>query len=269
MKKILVTALLAAIAMPLAAADAEKKDGNISVNGKVITEPMFRYLIQDQIKPGQQVNPQMQQQLINEMIKIVLLSQDAEAKKLDKEKRYADGLAATLEMERMMYLSQAALQNTLSKTKITDKEIKALYDKKYSKPTKEYKARHILLKDEKTANDMIAQLKKGEDFEALAKKHSTGPTGPNGGDLGWFSTATMVKPFGDAVKTMKKGTTSDKPVKTQFGWHVIKLEDTKEVAARSYEEMKAGLTAEIRQNAVQDYIGSLYKKSDVKVVGKK
>lgn len=267
MKKLLLTALLGVFALPLFAAEAQK--GIISINGKIITEPMFRYLVQDNIQPGKPMTKEMQQQLLNEIVKIVLLSQDAEAKKLDKEKKYADGLATILEVERMMYLSQAAIQTKLSRIKIDEKDTKALYDQKYAKPTKEYKARHILLKDEKTANDMIAKLKKGNKFEALAKKHSTGPSGPKGGDLGWFSAKSMVKPFGDAVAAMKKGKFSNKPVKTQFGWHVIKLEDVREIPAQPYKNIKDNLTAELRNRAMQNYIEDLYKKSKVKVIGGK
>ena len=272
MKKLLFAALLCALALPLFAVEkkAEEKKGNISVNGKVITEPMFRYLMEERLQPGKQVTKEVQQQLVNEMVKIVLLSQDAITNKIDKEPRYAEGLAAVLEMERLLYLSQAAMQTRLSKSKFEEKDIKALYDKKFGTSTKEYKARHILLKDEKTASDMIAQLKKGAKFEELAKKHSTGPTGPKGGDLGWFATGNMVKPFSDAVVGMKKGKFSDKPVKTQFGWHVILQEDSREIPARPYKEVKPSLTDELRHNAIQRYIEELFKKADVKVVaGKK
>ena len=259
MKKILLSAAMLALCTPLYAADAPKGN-SLSVNGKVISGPMFRYLLQERLKPGQKPSEEEKDQLVNEAINIVLLSEDALKQKLDKKEFHA----ASLEMQRMSYLANAALQEKLSSQKFGDKDLKALYKSKFSTPSKEYKARHILLKDEKKANEIIAELKKGAKFEELAKKHSTGPSGPKGGDLGWFTLNRMVKPFSDAVGKMKKGSSTDKPVQTQFGWHVIQLEDTREIPPKKYEEIKGALAAQLQHQALQAYIKGLRAKADIK-----
>jgi peptidyl-prolyl cis-trans isomerase C len=259
MKKLLIASLLIATALPLSAKE-EAKPKTISVNGVTISQPMFQFLAQERLKPGQKVTDEDHQKLLNEVINIVLLSQDALKKKLEQDKVHA----ASLEMQRLSYLANAALQEQLKQTKIDDTQAKALYKERFATPKQEYKARHILLKDEKAANDVIAELKKGGDFAELAKKHSTGPSGPKGGDLGWFTPARMVKPFSDAVVDMKKGSYTEKPVQTQFGWHVILLEDSRDVPARSYDEIKDSLKATLQHEALQNYITSLRKTADIK-----
>lgn len=261
MKKTLSALALCALALPSLAAE-EAKPNSISVNGKPVSQYMLRYLMSQRVQPGKQLDEEDKQRLLNEMVNMILLSQEATTKKLDQEKDHAEAL----EMERISYLANAALQAKLKEAKVEEPAMQALYKEKFSSPSKEFHASHILVKTEKEATDILAELNKGGDFAALAKKHSLDATGQKGGDLGWFGTDRMVKPFGDAVAAMKKGELSAKPVQTQFGWHLIKLEDSRDVPARTFDEMKPELMALLRQKAVQDYILELRKNAEIKSI---
>lgn len=157
----------------------------------------------------------------------------------------------TLENTRIGYLAGKALESAASGA-VTDDAVKAAYDAKYAKatPAKEYNAAHILVKTEDEAKAIKAELDKGADFDKLAKDKSTGPSGPNAGDLGWFSSGMMVKPFEDAVMKMKPGEVSA-PVQTEFGWHIIKLKEVRDAAIPTLEESKAEISGDLRQKAVE------------------
>lgn len=157
----------------------------------------------------------------------------------------------TLENQRVGYLAGTVLENTAGAA-ITDEALKAAYDAKYAaaEPSKEFRAAHILVKTEDEAKAIKDQIDKGADFTALAKEKSTGPSGPNGGDLGWFSVGMMVQPFEDAVKALKPGEVSG-PVETEFGWHIIKLDEVRDAAVPSMEDARDDLAGDIRQKAVE------------------
>ncbi|OGT89461.1 MAG: hypothetical protein A2286_14365 [Gammaproteobacteria bacterium RIFOXYA12_FULL_61_12] len=261
MKKLMISLALSALTLTAFAAE-EAKPNSISVNGKPVSQQMLRHLMTQRLQPGKAPSEEDKQRLINEMVNMILLSQEATNNKLDQDKDHA----AALEMERISYLANAALQEKLKGAKIEEPAMQALYKEKFASATKEFKASHILVKTEKEATDILAELNKGGDFAALAKKHSLDSTGQQGGDLGWFSADRMVKPFGDAVQAMKKGELSAKPVQTQFGWHLIKMEESRDTPPRSFEEAKPELMALLRQKAVQDYIVDLRKKAEIKSV---
>ena len=147
---------------------------------------------------------------------------------------------------------------------ITDEALQAAYDARYAdvEPATEYNASHILVETEDEAKEIRKMLDDGADFADLAKEKSTGPSGPNGGSLGWFGLGMMVKPFEDAVISMKAGEVSD-PVQTQFGWHVLILNETRKQDAPSLESVKEELEAEIQQKAVEDTIAALTEKADI------
>lgn len=141
---------------------------------------------------------------------------------------------------------------------VTDEALQAAYDAAYAdaEPSKEFSAAHILVETEDEAKDLITKLDGGADFAELAKEFSTGPSGPNGGDLGWFGPGMMVKPFEDAVLALETGAVSA-PVETQFGWHVVKLNDTRMVGAPELDEVRAELTAQIENDAVDAALQTL------------
>lgn len=141
---------------------------------------------------------------------------------------------------------------------VTDEALKAAYDAQYSdaEPTAEYKAAHILVETEDKAKELVTELEGGADFAELAKTHSTGPSGPNGGDLGWFSAGMMVKPFEEAAIALEPGAISA-PVKTDFGWHVIKLEETRMKGAPTLDEVRDELIAKVEGDAVNEALQTL------------
>lgn len=149
---------------------------------------------------------------------------------------------------------------------ISEDDIQTAYEDAYAgaHPEREYKAVHILVEEEdlEVAENLIEQLADGAAFSKLAKEYSTGPSGPNGGDLGWFGLGMMVKPFEDAVVAMKVGEVSE-PVKTRFGWHVIKLLETRITEAPALAEVRAGLENDIQKKMVNDQIEKMMKSADI------
>lgn len=149
---------------------------------------------------------------------------------------------------------------------INDADLKAAYEERVAKlASKEYNARHILLKKEDEAKAVIKEIEGGADFEKLAKEKSTGPSATNGGSLGWFKAQTMVPAFSNAVKTMKKGEVSKVPVKTQFGYHVIKLEDSRDAKLPTLESLKPQLQRVLAQKKMLAYMDELKKTADIKI----
>lgn len=150
--------------------------------------------------------------------------------------------------------------------KIGDEDIKKAYDERVTKlASKEFNARHILVKKEDEAKKIIKELQDGADFAKLAKEKSTGPSGSNGGSLGWFKAQTMVPAFANAVKAMKKGEVSKEPVKTQFGYHIIKLEDSRDAKLPALESLKPQLKRVIAQQKMLAYMKELKKTADIKI----
>ena len=173
-------------------------------------------------------------------------------------------LAYAMELQKMQLLSRLALEQATSAVKPTDEEVKKVYDDQVAKLDRlEYKARHILVKDEAEAKKIIKQLDGGKDFIELAKAHSEGPTGKNGGDLGWFDPEQMVPAFSAVVVTLKPGSYTKEPVQTQFGWHVILLEETRKMEPPSLESVKPEIVASLQREALTKYVGSLQEKAKV------
>lgn len=171
--------------------------------------------------------------------------------------------------ERMKEIEEHMLQREFlseyAEKQITDAKIKAAYDKmvKEFEPQKEVRARHILLESEEDAKAVIQSLEEGGDFAELAKEKSTGPSGANGGDLGFFALGAMVPEFEKAAFSLKEGEFSKEPVKTQFGWHVIKVEEFRETQAPELEEVEDQLKGQIANKVVGDYLDGLRKSADI------
>jgi len=168
-----------------------------------------------------------------------------------------------LENERRSFLAGEALAGVAAAA-VTDEALQAAYDERYAnaEPGKEYNASHILLETEEEAKEVKAKLDGGADFAEMAKEFSTGPTGPKGGALGWFSKGMMVKPFEDAVVALEVGQVSE-PVQTSFGWHVITLTETRDKPTPTLDEVRAELTGEIQQAAVTTALDEITAAADV------
>jgi peptidyl-prolyl cis-trans isomerase C len=171
---------------------------------------------------------------------------------------------AQIQLLRQRVLEEAAQKKFMKGVEPTDAELHAEYDADVAALDKtEYHARHILVKTKEEADQVIKKLKGGAKFEDLAKQYSLDPSKSNGGDLGWFTTARMVKPFGDAVKELKKGEYTQQPVQTQFGWHVIQLEDTRAVTPPPFDQVKAQIANSIKMKKWQAYVDELEKKAKI------
>ena len=234
-----------------------------TVNGKKIDQKQLDQFIEIVKKKNPGFNADANRQaVINQLINREVLFQEAKKQKMHKDPE----VAFILEQQRQELMVQALIQKTFSKKPVNEKELKKLYKEKVAGANlKEYKARHILLKTEAEAKTVIAQLDAGEDFAKLAKDKSTGPSAKSGGDLGWFAPNRMVPPFARAVAEMKKGAHSKKPVKTNFGWHVIKLEDTRKSEPPKYADVKQQLESSINQKRLQDYVSKLRNKAKIKI----
>jgi peptidyl-prolyl cis-trans isomerase C len=239
-------------------------DVNIAtVNGIPYSLELFRMFYMERMQETQHQNDQaFQQQAFNEFMSLVVASQEAERRKLQDD----PGITTALELQRLKVLSNAAVAAMSRDIEVSDEELKKAYEqvKKQAERT-EYKARHILVKDEAEAKKLIKELDKKADFAELAKKHSLGPTAKNGGELEWFDQSQMVEPFANAVATMKPGTYSKEPVQTQFGWHVIKLEETRMAEPPAFEDIKPQLTAMVQRQKIGEQLIAMRDKAMVEL----
>nr|WP_232470208.1 peptidylprolyl isomerase [Methylococcus sp. BF19-07] len=195
------------------------------------------------------------------MVKRELLRQDAVARQLTKNPEYQ---ARVNNAERVI-LSQIAAEEFMKNLTISDEELKKEYDSRIGAMQRaEYRARHILVDKEEVAKDIIAKLRKGAKFEDLAKKFSKDPGSKNeGGELGWFSPQQMVEPFSAAVEKLKNGEITQTPVQTQFGWHVIQREDSREAAPPAFDAVKEQLKSMLQTQKLHQYIDDLTAKAKV------
>ena len=167
-------------------------------------------------------------------------------------------VVAQAELQYRGLLAQAVAADFLANNTATDEEIFEEYTNQLElQPPKQYKARHILVETQSDAVAIIAELDGGADFEELAKTRSTGPTGPSGGDLGWFSPERMVEPFSNAVIALEDGSYSEEPVQTQFGWHVILREESRDNEPPTLESVRDTIKQRVEQTKLQRYIESL------------
>lgn len=200
--------------------------------------------------------------LLEELVHRELLKQEAEKQGMDKEVNFQKAM----ELERTNLLVNGLLNDTIDSTDLSDEALKKEYDEQIKNgDMSEYKARHILLKSEDDAKAVIKQLDDGADFATLAIEKSTGPSGPSGGDLGWFQAGSMVKEFADAIEKLKVGSFTKNPVKTQFGWHVIKLDEKRKIDPPGFEESKNQVKNILANKAIQSYIQKLQSQAKIEV----
>lgn len=251
---------LAAALLALAACDRQADTGTTTdsskvlatVNGQPITETeLEQYRQLRQAREPATDKAQESEVVLKEMIDRVLLAQKAEASGLDKDPE----VQALLKRVRENILVQAMIRHDLKDNPITDEELKTRFDQEVMKTHKaEYQVRHILVKDEDEARGIIKQLKNKGNFETLAKKHSIDvQSGKNGGSLGWINQGMVVPEFFEGVSRLEKGAVSSEPVKSDFGWHVIKVEDTRAAKIPTYEEFMGDRQARANfQRRLQD-----------------
>src|SRR5690606_38079447 len=257
MKRLAVLAAACALAFPLHAKDIA------SVNGQPITEDQLNQFVSLLVEQGAQDSPELREQVKQEMIHRLVAVQAAQKAGIDKR----PAVQQELELARQGILVRALIADHLGQNPDTDAKVQAEYDKIKATQAdrKEYKVRHILVKDEKEAEDLLASIKaKKITFEDAASKHSIDPgSGKNGGDLGWGPSSNYVPEFAQAVESLKKGATSDKPVQSQFGWHIIRVEDERPVEFPALESVRPQLEEMMRQQQVVEFQQKLVKDAKV------
>ncbi len=253
--------IMAITALALLAGCAPKSDqtnGNAAaakpvatVNGRAIASAQFDFFVKTVTgKPAADLTVEQRGQVLDTLVRAEVVAQQAEKDGLDKQ----GDAPASLAMARLQVLEQAAMASYLKDRKATDAELKSEYDTQVAAmPKTQYKARHILVKTRDEAEQVIAALKKGAKFEKLAAEQSLDGSKTNGGDLGWFSPTNMVRPFAEAVAGLKKGETTSAPVQTEFGWHVIRLDDMRETAPPAFDSVKDRLVQIVEGKKFKTY----------------
>ncbi len=260
MKKHLLPTLVTA-ALLAAASPAAWSQNVAIVNGKAVPSSRVDALAQQVARSGRPITPEVQGQLKEEIIAREIFMQEAQKRGLDATEEYK----TQIELARQAILIRELFNDYQKKNPVTDEETKAEYDKFVANNSgNEFKARHILVEKEDQAKAIIAQLKKGAKFEEIAKKSSKDPgSGAKGGDLDWANPGSYVKEFADALKALTKGKMTETPVKSQFGYHIIRLDDVREAKLPKYEDVKAQIAQQMQQQKIAKFQEELRSKAKI------
>jgi len=226
-----------------------------TVNGKKLSGDMYDTFVQA-VTGGQMQEPltdEQKSQLIDQLINMTLAAQAAEKDGLQKDPK----VAARIDLLRTQILAEAASEKYMKAHPVSESEMKAEFDTQIASMPKEYKARHILVDKQETAESIIRELQAGSDFSKLAKDESKDSSAQSGGDLGWFSPQSMVKPFADAVAALEKGKYTTTPVQSEFGYHVIILDDVRNPEAPKFEDVKPQVEMFVQRKKLQEYLDGL------------
>lgn len=248
------------------AAPAAKDGVAATVNGVTISESKVALLTKHLGSQGQgPADPaEARKMILDQLAMQIILSQEAAKKGIDKKPEVAD----QLELTRQSVIANAYIQDHMASNQITDEMAAAEYEKVKAKiGGSEFKARHILVETEETAKDIIAKLKKNpKAFAALAKANSKDPgSKERGGDLGWFDPRSMVPEFGAAVASMEKGKFTEEPVKSNFGYHVIMLDDSRQKEIPALDQIKPMLKQQMQQQSVKKLLDELKTKAKIEI----
>lgn len=252
----LVTLAVISIAAPLASAQ------NVAiVNGKAVPTSRVDTLAQQIARSGRAVTPEMQNQLKDEVIAREIFIQEAQKQGIDA----TDDFKVQMELARQTILIRELFGNYQKANPVSDAEVKAEYDKFVAANNgKEYHARHILVEKEDQAKTIIAQIKKGGKFEEIAKKSSKDPgSAAKGGDLEWAGASNYVSEFAQALTALSKGKMTETPVKTQFGYHIIRLDDIRDAQLPKFDDVKPQIAQQLQQQRMGKYQEELRAKAKV------
>lgn len=251
----LVVALLVSSALPAMAQNLAV------VNGKPVPSSRADMMVKQMAAQGQKDTPELRAMIKEELVNREILVQEADKLGLGT----TPDVKAQLEIARQSILIRALVGDYLKKNPVKDADVQAEYDKFRAQASdKEYHARHILVETEDEAKAIIAKLKGGAKFEDLAKQSKDPGSAGNGGDLDWAAPQAFVKPFSDAMVSLKKGQLLETPVHTQFGWHVIRLDDVRAAKIPTLEEVKSQITESLQQRKLQAYQQQLRTKAKIK-----
>lgn len=255
--KLAVLAILGALAIN--PAFAEDKSAAM-VNGVSLPQARIDLRVKAAAAQGQADNPELRKAIREDMINLEVMVQEAVKAGLDKN---AD-VVQQVELARQQVLVGAFVQDYAKNHPVSEDQLKQEYDQLKTKlGDKEYNARHILVATEAEAKDIIAQLGKKAKFEKLAAKSKDAGSAAQGGSLGWALPSNFVPPFANALLNLKKGEYTKEPVQSQFGWHIIKLDDVRDLKVPPFEELKPQLQQRLQQQAVQKLIADLRAKAKI------
>lgn len=252
--------LLAACGKGATSGAAEPVESVATVNGKAISKSQFDlYVASVQQQSQREIPAEQRPQLLDQFIGMQLAADAAEKAGVEKEKKVQDQLA----LARLNVVVDAGLQKYMEAHPIADADLKPEYDAQVAAMPHEYHARHILLEDKDKADAVIKELKGGAAFAKVAEQKSKDPSSKNGGDLGWFTLDSMVPEFGAAVTKLQPGATTQEPVHSQFGWHVIKLEESRAANAPDFDSVKDRVRMLLQRKKLQAYLDELRKNAKV------
>jgi peptidyl-prolyl cis-trans isomerase C len=260
MKKQILSSL-AVVAMLAALAPVANAQNVAIVNGKAVPKSRVDALAQQVERSGRQITPEIEKQIRDEIIAREIFMQEAQTRGLDG----TDDFKNQLELARQGILIRELFTDYQKKNPTSDADVKAEFDKFVAANSgKEYKARHILVEKEDQANALIAQLKKGGKFEDLAKKNSKDPgSGAKGGDLDWAAPGNYVKEFSEAMVGLAKGKMTETPVKSQFGFHIIRLDDVRQAQLPKFDDVKAQVAQQLQQQKLAKFQEELRAKAKI------
>lgn len=249
-----------AMAAPALAAAAPAKVA--TVNGVAIPKAYVDVIVKAQTQQGSPESEELRASITDRLVELEVLAQEARKKGLGK----SPELKTQLEVLRMQAFANAYVQDYLKNYPVSDAAAKAEYDKLRSESgEKDYKASHILFDTEDEAKGIIAKLKNGEKFEELAKASKDAGTKDKGGELDWSTANSFVKPFSDAMVKLEKGQYTDTPVQSRFGWHVIRLDDTRPAKYPEFDEVKDQLKQSLQQPELQKAVKALRDKAKIEM----
>jgi peptidyl-prolyl cis-trans isomerase C len=244
--------LVGAITLVLSSGSWAQEDTGVSIDPNVLNI----YLESRIQRPAIEATAEQVAAVRGELTDIYLLSDQPRAQELKDSPR----VQAQLELQTRAMLAQAVATDFITRNQGSEEEMQALYAEQIKlAPTTEFKARHILVETQGEALELITLLEGEADFAELAKERSTGPSGPSGGDLGWFTPDRMVAEFSQAVQALDDGAFTKIPVQTQFGWHVILREESRDAPPPPFESVRDALKQQVEQQKLQDYLASLRK----------
>lgn len=230
------------------------------VNGKAVPTSRVEAMVKQMVQQGQQDTPEMRAMIKDELINREVLAQEADKQGVSSRPEIKN----QIELARQSIIIRAMVTEYMSKHPVKDDELKAEYEKaKTTASSKEFHARHILVEKEDEAKAIIEKLKGGAKFEDLAKASKDPGSAEQGGDLGWAPSDAFVKPFSEAMLNLKAGEMTQTPVKTQFGFHIIKLEGTRDAQLPAFDEVKAQIAESLQQRKLQSFQQELKKKAKI------
>jgi peptidyl-prolyl cis-trans isomerase C len=233
------------------------------VNGQPLAESLLRiYVLTAERRNLEDLNAEERERVVNDLIGLQLLAQKADESGLTSSRT----LAAQIELQRLRMVANAMANDYLEKNPPSEAELEAIYNENLAQLSGEqYKARHILVPTKEEADGVIARLRGGEDFVALAQAHADGPTGPNGGALDWLTLDSMPPPFAAALQTLTVGSYTAEPVRTDYGFHVILLEETRKQEPPALADIRNDVSSAAQRKKLDDYISSLREAATVTV----